>query len=120
MKQRGHTLVGTLAVIAILGILIGGYYMGGFGAKNSKDGEPKTVVGQVKRQADKTVVQSNLRQIRTAIEMHRQMNEDAYPPTLDELRLPKEITTDPNTDQPFAYDPATGAVRSTVQGYEEL
>lgn len=117
--RRGFTLISTLATIAIILILVAGYFTGGFGLIGGKGPGAKGPVAQVKRQTSTVELRSNLQQVRSAIEMRAQA-EDGIPASLEELGLPKEVLTCPIGKQPLQYDPATGRVWSPTPGYENL
>jgi hypothetical protein len=84
--------------------------------------EGRTLPAQAKRQAVSVVCRTNLNQIRTAITMYRDQNDDANPPSLSDLR---DYGVDPGLLQcpvgkiPYVYDPATGTVHCRYPGHEQ-
>lgn len=124
MRRRGQTLVATLVVIAIMGILavalLKPWAVGGTAKPARADGKGNTVPGLVKLKAEDTVCRSNLGQVRLAIQVATSSGEDAMPTSLNDLRgLPREFLSCPLGKEPYAYDPTTGTVRCVHPGHEK-
>lgn len=126
MKRGGWTLVSTLVTIALLGVLAVAVTTGGFGTLRSgetprADGKGKTVPGLVKAKAEDEVCRSNLGQVRQALQMAQTSSEDnAFPATLEDLRLGTGFQRCPMGKEPYQYDPATGTVRCPHPGHENF
>jgi hypothetical protein len=123
MRQKGQTLVATLIVIAIMGILavamLKPWAVGGTSKPARADGKGNTVPGLVKLKAEDEVCRSNLGQVRLMIQT-QMGGEDTPPTSLTELRgLPKEFLYCPIGKEPYAYDPTTGTVRCVHPGHEK-
>lgn len=80
------------------------------------DKEGETVVGQSMARAKDAVCMDNLKQIRMAIQV-QQGAEEEPPPSLDGLKLPKEMLYDPIGKEPYEYDPETGKVKCPHPGH---
>jgi len=77
-----------------------------------------TVVGQALARGKDEKCMENIRQVRMAIEMAKQADENStLPPTLDGLKLPKEMLEDPIGHEPYQYDPAAGTVKCPHPGH---
>lgn len=124
MRRRGQTLVATLVVIAIMGILavalLRPWSVGGTSKPARKDGLGNSMPGLVKLKADDTVCQSNLSQVRSFIQIAMGNADDTPPASLDEIQgLPKEFKFCPIGKEPYQYDPSTGTVRCVHPGHEK-
>ena len=68
----------------------------------------------------KTECQSNLQQLRSAIQMHKD-SEGTYPSSLSDLGpAMRSLESCPSSSQPYQYDPASGRVWCTTPGHEKL
>ncbi len=124
MRRRGQTLVATLVVIAIMGVLavalLRPWAVGGTAKPARADGKGNTVPGLVKLKADDTVCQSNLSQVRSFIQIARTNADDQPPASLSEIQgLPKDFMACPLGKEPYQYDPTTGTVRCVHPGHEK-
>ncbi len=124
MRQRGQTLVATLIVIAIMGVLavamLRPWAVGGTAKPARADGKGDSVPGLVKLKADDTVCMSNIAQVRQFIQIARGNADDQPPATLAEIQgLPKEFLSCPLGKEPYQYDPTTGTVRCVHPGHEK-
>lgn len=122
-RVMGNTLVATMAVVVIILILAVVFLKGGsaFGGKPlavRPDGKGTTVVGQVRYAAKDEVCRSNLSQLRAAIQIDEQTNDDKPPQDLRETKLPAEFYKCPVGGEPYVYDPVTGQVHCTHPGHE--
>ena len=124
MRQKGQTLVATLVVIAIMGILavamLRPWAVGGTAKPARADGKGETVPGLVKLKAEDTVCQSNLSQVRSFIVIARSNADDQPPASLSEIQgLPKDFESCPLGHEPYQYDPTTGTVKCVHPGHEK-
>ncbi|HSI72703.1 MAG TPA: prepilin-type N-terminal cleavage/methylation domain-containing protein [Fimbriimonas sp.] len=123
MKNRGQTLVATLVVIAIIGVLAvamlkGSGAFGGESASPRKDGKGQTTVGLAQYRAKDEVCRSNLGQVRLSISINTDADENR-PASLQDLKLPKEFSLCPIGKEAYVYDPASGRVTCPHPGHEK-
>jgi type II secretory pathway pseudopilin PulG len=116
VSNRGFSLIGTLAAVAIVVVLAAFLlprYLGGRDEAGKKVSAPIT-------KARETVCRVNLQTVRQAIEAERASDPDGRAPaSLSELRgLPSEVTRCDVSGKPYIYDPGTGGVRCTTPGHE--
>lgn len=125
LYQRGNTLIGLLlsvVIIAILSVVFlkGGFFGPGHSAVSRKDKLGTTIPGAVKLKAQDTVCQSDLQQVRDAIELASSSDADGkFPASLSELKLPSELLHCPIGHEAYVYDPATGQVHCPHPGHEK-
>ena len=62
--------------------------------------------------------QSNLQQIRAAIQTSKEEN-DEFPASLSEIGYPAKVLRCPISKEPYNYNPATGEVRCLFPGHEQ-
>lgn len=122
MRQRGQTIVATLVVIAIMGILavamLRPWAVGGAAKPARADGKGDSVPGLVKLKAEDTVCQSHLRDVRSFIAIARTNADDQPPASLGEIQgLPKDFMSCPLGKEPYEYDAAMGTVRCVHPGH---
>jgi Tfp pilus assembly protein PilE len=121
--NRGNTLVGLLVTIALMAVLAVALFKGSgmFGAEKASrpDGHGTTVLGSAEWAARDTVCRSNLGQVRAALQIAESTNEEKYPETLQETKLPKEFYKCPVGKEKYLYDPATGKVSCPHPGHEK-
>jgi hypothetical protein len=129
MKQRGNSLAGILIVVAIILIavvvLAKGSNCSGTSVQKDQiapraDNHGTTTYGLVKYAAEDSVCRSNLGQVRAAIQTAKASMEEGFPPSLEDLHLPSELTycrVPPH--EPYTYDPTTGEVHCTHPGHEK-
>jgi len=106
-----------VAILAALAYMIVPRYLG----ERSAPGRD-TVAGP-KERAYSVDCMNNLRNIRAAIEMQRQMGEGQLPPTLAGFAssgVSESMTRCPVSGQPYFYDPKTGTVKCTYPGHEKF
>jgi len=122
----GNSLVGILVAVAIILVLVCVFFFGSKGGvlgihkSARKDNLGITVPGAVRDAALDADCQHNLRQIRLAIELARDTNNDESPASLDDLHLPASMLKDPIDHKPYVYDPSTGIVKCTHPGHENF
>jgi type II secretory pathway pseudopilin PulG len=123
---RGQTLVATLLVLVIIAILAvvmlrgsNTFGMGGKEEKGRPDGRGGTMPGLVKARAEDTVCQSNLQQIRMAIQMQRTTN-DEPPARLEDTKIGENFYKCPLGGERYQYDAATGKVFCPHLGHEKF
>lgn len=125
MNRRGNTLAGMLVVMVIIMILACVFMFGGNmfskdGPKSPrKDGKGVTVPGLVEAKARDTVCTNNLSQIRQMVMVYQTSNDDHFPESLQELKVPSEMMYDPIGKEPYQYDPSTGQVHCVHPGHEK-
>lgn len=81
------------------------------------DQKGETVIGQVKARSQDAVCRSNLSQVRAAIAVAKTSGEDVNPASLNELRLPESMLSDPIGKEPYLYDASTGTVKCPHPGH---
>ena len=121
--RRGQTLVASLIVIAIIGILAvalmkGSGMFSGEAKSPRKDGKGTTTMGLAQYKARDEVCRSNLGQVRMSININTSTDEE-HPATLQDLKLPAEFMRCPIGKEPYVYDPATGQVDCPHPGHEK-
>ena len=123
--KRGQTLAATLIVLVIMAILAvvlfrgSGAFSGEKPKSSRPDGHGTTVLGAAEYAARDDVCRSNLGQVRAALVIATQSNEDTPPTDLKETKLPAEFYSCPIGKEPYAYDPATGVVHCVHPGHEK-
>lgn len=132
MRRSGASLIGlviSVAVILILMLLVL-HGIGGKGGEGLVPGskelnrQPGESIPQAAANRAKGVqCQSNLRQIRLALQMALQGEEGRPPASLADLSaqgVTPDITRCPVSGQPYSYDPASGKVWCTTPGHEQF
>jgi len=125
-RERGHTLIGLLAamaIIAVLGVSLfygSGAFQAGGPKSPRKDGKGTTIPGLVKAKAQDGACQSNLNQVRLGIQVAETSGEDSRPQSLQELRLGSTFLSCPLGKEPYQYDPSTGKVQCPHPGHEKF
>jgi hypothetical protein len=127
-KRLGaFSLVATLMTIAIMAILAVGlmYGSGVFSGEKPKspraDGRGTTIPGLVKAEAQDTVCQSNLGQLRAALQIAQTSSgDDTFPPTLEETKIGGAFYKCPMGKEPYLYNPSTGQVSCPHPGHEKF
>ena len=124
-RIRGNTLVGTLITITIMAVLAvalfkGSGAFGGQSAPARKDGRGTTTMGLAELKAKDAVCQSNLGQVRMALQIAQSNNDEKYPETLQETKLPTEFYKCPLGKESYIYDPATRKVFCPHPGHEKF
>lgn len=105
------------AIIALLAYMIVPRYLG------ERSSPEKGTVAGPKERAQSVDCMNNLRNIRAAIEMQRQMGNEELPPSLSDLAssgVTEGMTKCPVSGQPYTYDPRTGIVKCTYPGHEKF
>lgn len=128
MKRRaGSTLIGLLAVIAILGIGIALYLGGGVGwfspsttlAPMSSEGgryqAPSTPIGSTLRQARGAECRERLSQLRQA--MILRSTEEERVTQLSQLGFPSRMLACPVSHKPYFLNPETQTVSCLTEGH---
>ena len=122
-NNKGNSLVGILIVTAIIAVAVL-YFAGLLGNKSDNglfgsrkvdtmkdfsNSQKETVYGQSMDAAKAVECQSNIKQIRDAVNMYVQSN-GQNPASLQELNLPQSMLVCPVSKSPINYDPQTGRV----------
>jgi hypothetical protein len=123
--QRGFWTLIELVIVAAL-IMIAMYLWisadsGGLGGGAPagyvpRRGGPTTRPGIALDMAVSVQCMENLRAIRQSLQLARDQD-DSYPQSLQELRLPPSSLRCPNTGTDYLYDPATGRVKCLTPGH---
>lgn len=109
-------IIVVVAIIVVLASIMLPKYLGGPG-KGIKNGGPPTP----KERASGVECMSNLNQVRGAINMYQQSNEN-FPSSLSELSsygVSNELSICPVMKTPYSYDPAAGRVWCTTGTHEK-
>lgn len=122
LNDRGSwSLIGLLVVVVII-VVAGVYLFGKMGPSTVKNNSPlldskskkETVVGKSIDTAKASACQQQLIQIRQGIQAYKASEgTEANPKSLKDLQLGvrPDFFQCPMTNQPYTYDPATGAVK---------
>ena len=112
-------LIALLVCVAI-GLVIVVVMMGP--TRTNKSGKAQTTYGQAKEKATDVECQSNLRQIRAAIEIYRTEHE-APPPSTADIKIgvsdPKFLSC-PVGGEAFVYNPQAGTITCPHPGHERF
>ena len=127
MKRRGNTLVATLAVVAIILVMMIAFFKGsgafGGGAAQPaprKDGLGNSIPGAVKYKARDEECRSNLDQVRQFIMLAQNQSTDEKVASLKETGAPSSILSCPIGKEPYLFDPQTLKVSCPHPGHERL
>lgn len=114
--RRGFVLVEILIVIAIIALIVVGYY--GLTAEDDGDGplNATSTPGQALERAKLAECAANLQNLRGEIEMFH-MDHDRYP---ERFNPSPPIGVCPVSGKPYVYEPQTGNIRCTTPGHEGL
>lgn len=110
--RRGFALIELIVVIVIIAALAGFY----FHSKKGGMGTTQTTPGAAMSKAQGTACSSNLQQQRAYIQM-QVTDTEQFPAGLE---TQGGIDRCPDSGQPYAYDPQTGAVSCTTPGHERF
>lgn len=119
---RGMIEMVVVAAVVLVGVIV--YVNGGFpgltgkAADKRKDGVGETVVGRSLAAGKDTKCQSNLKQVRMAIQIGTDPVEEVAPSSLKDLKLGADYEACPLGKEPYLYDPATGQVKCVHLGHE--
>ena len=114
--RRGFVLVEILIVIAIVALLVVGYY----GLSSNGEGEAETQKPSTPKQAiDRAKAvecAANLKSLRGEIEIF-QIENGRYP---EKFNPSGAVGTCPVSGKPYVYNPQTGEIHCTTPGHEQL
>lgn len=118
--------MGILAAVLIICVAAAVYFTGGFGSfgetalPERPDGQGKTTIGRAANRAKDTVCQSNIRQIRMAIDIAK--TTDGPPASLTDLPgfSPDFFHCTIEPKEAYIYDPSTGKVTCPHPGHENF
>jgi type II secretory pathway pseudopilin PulG len=124
-RQKGWTLVATMATLVIMALLAVALFKGSsmFGSKAAtarKDGKGTTVLGAAEWAAKDDVCLSNLGQVRSAIQVASSTDADGkFPATLADTHIGSDFYRCPIGHEAYVYDSATGVVHCVHPGHEK-
>ncbi len=122
MNQRGNSLVGILAAVAIV-ILATLYFAVGPGVKGQQsaraDGKGNTVIGQSVYRAKDSKCMNYLGQLRQSITIQSDPVDGTKPTRLEDTRLGNEFYSCPVGKEPYQYDAESGRVWCEHKGHEQ-
>ena len=121
LDERGMVGLIALLVVVAIGVILMYVLLGPMSKKSG--GGYETNPGRAMDKGREVECESNLRQIRGAIEIYR-TEHDSYPPTTADISLgvsnPAELMKCPVGAEPYAYDPATGRIQCPHPGHESF
>ena len=121
VSRRGQaSMVGLLIAIVIIMVAVWWIWLRPSGNQDNKprfQGEAQTPLGKALQKGQSTECIEYLRQLRMAIQMEKDSNEQ-YPAALD--RKWGVPLTCPVSNLPFKYDPQTGRVWDPTPGHEKF
>lgn len=122
MKRSGRGLVGILVGVVIIVALTLVFAVGGglFGEKvpQRKDKQGETLIGRSVLRGKDSKCMGNLRQVRQAIEIHKDPVDGVNPTDLGSIGLGSEFLKCPIGREPYRYDEASGKVNCPHPGHE--
>jgi competence protein ComGC len=114
---RAFSLVEIMVVLVVLMVLAAVLYPSIAGHGRTKQGKATTPLSK----AHDTVCQSNLRSVRQSIEAFKAGDsEERLPASLDELKLPSEVTHCDVSKEAYLYNPQTGEVHCPFVGHSSF
>jgi hypothetical protein len=123
--KRGNSLVGLLVAAAIVLLLMVVVMKGtntfavNGGVSQRKDGLGKTVPGMAFAATRDDVCRMHLHDLRMAIDLQHQTNDEAFPATLEDTKQGSEFYSCPIGHEPYNYNPETGEVKCVHLGHEK-
>lgn len=123
-RRRGSSLIGVIVAVVIvlvatLVFTFGGFGLTGKGAPQRNDKVGKTLVGRSIARAKDEVCMSNLSQLRQAIEIASDPNDNTRPASIQDTRLGSDFYKCPIGAEPYDYDSQTGKVSCPHPGHEK-
>ncbi len=113
-------MIAALIAVAIILILLVVFLRPSSNSSPRADKKGYTTVGLARLSALDTKCQSDLQQVRLAIQTAKAgSGDDANPATLEETRLGPEFYKCPVGGESYVYDPATGQVHCPHPGHEK-
>ena len=112
--RRGYMLVEILIVIAIIALIVVGYY--GLTGESEVEDEPTSTPGQAIQRGQLVECAANLRNLRGEIEMFN-IEHGRYP---ERFNPSGAVGTCPVSGRPYVYDPQSGTIRCVTPGHEQL
>ncbi len=114
------TLITVVIILILMVVLMKGEGLGGDTVDMRKDGLGKTTMGSAILSAKDTVCQTNLGQVRQALEAARMSSTDGPPQSITDAGLPQTDYVCPVGGEPYVYDPASGKVHCPHPGHEKF
>lgn len=119
----GLLVTGVIVLLLVLAVVMGPSIFGKAGGEappEREDGLGETIVGRSMLEAKDTKCQSNLGQVRSAIQINTDPVDEVRPADLASLRLGSDFEKCPIGQEPYRYDPSSGEVSCPHPGHEKF
>jgi hypothetical protein len=126
-SEAGFLVLIEILVAVVIIAMLASYYLTGSGTVAGRggsgsglspnvEGEPTSIPGKARDEAESVVCRNNLGQVRAAIANYQATN-GTFPPDLPSLQVGVPLTC-PVGGEPYQYDPNTGQVNCTHRHHE--